>query len=366
MVISTKAVMMNNHIDLGPIRTLIEDASISEIMINGPDKVFVEQNGKKVLSDVKFGDEQEIRKLLERVFTATSKRVDHDTPYTDMCLSDGTRINVIIPPLSRFGVAITFRKFSREIKMLDDLIRVGTLSPRAADLLTACVKGKVNMIFSGGTGVGKTTTLQMLSNYFAPEERVITIEDAAELKMVQENWVSLETRTAARDGKGEVTIRDLIRNSLRMAPDRLIIGEVRGGEAIDMIQAMATGHTGTIGIVHGNSPKDVLARLETMVLMSGLNLPLWEIRKMICSTINIIVHQERLRDGSRRITYITELRGIEREEISLNDLFTFQVESIEENGTVHGALKPSMRYYPLFYQKFQKMGLLKDDVFARN
>ena len=356
---------MVNHIDLGRIQKLIDDPTVSEIMINGPQKVFAEINGKKVLTDVTFADEQEVHALLESVFRATSKRVDKDILYTDMCLGDGTRINVIIPPLSRFGVAITFRKFSQEIKKLEDLIKMGTLSQKASDLLIACVKGKVNIIFSGGTGVGKTTTLQMLSNYFSPEERVITIEDAAELKMVQENWISLETKTAERDGKGEVAIRDLIRNSLRMAPDRLIIGEVRGGEAIDMIQAMATGHSGTIGIVHGNSPKDVLARLETMVLMAGLSLPLWEIRKMICSTINIIVHQERLRDGSRRITYITELRGIEREEIVLNDLFTFQVESIEESGSIHGALKPSMRYYPLFYQKFQKMGLLKDDVFAR-
>jgi pilus assembly protein CpaF len=356
---------MNNHIDLGPIQKLIDDSTVSEIMINGANKVFAEKNGKKVLTDVTFTDDQEIYKLLERIFSTTSKRVDKDISYTDMCLSDGTRINVIIPPLSRFGISVTFRKFSQEIKKLDDLIRMGTLSQKAADLLIACVKGKVNIIFSGGTGVGKTTTLQMISNYFAPEERVITIEDAAELKMVQENWISLETRTAARDGKGEVSIRDLIRNSLRMAPDRLIIGEVRGGEAIDMIQAMATGHSGTIGIVHGNSPKDVLARLETMVLMSGLNLPLWEIRKMICSTINVIVHQERLRDGTRRITYITELRGTEHEEYVLNDLFTFQVATIEDNETVHGALKPSMRYYPLFFQKFQKMGLLRDDVFTR-
>jgi pilus assembly protein CpaF len=357
--------MQNNKIELGAIQKLIDDPTVSEIMINGASKVFAEKNGKKILTDVTFGSEEEIHQLLEKVFAATSKRVDKDVPYTDMCLTDGTRINVIIPPLSRFGVSVTFRKFSQDIKSLDDLIKAGTLSKRAADLLIACVKGKVNMIFSGGTAVGKTTTLQMLSSYFLPEERVITIEDAAELKMGQENVISLETRAPDREGKGEVTIRDLIRNSLRMAPDRLVIGEVRGGEAIDMIQAMATGHSGTIGIIHGNSPKDVLSRLETMVLMSGLNLPLWEIRKMISSTINLIVHQERLRDGSRRITYITELRGIEREEISLNDLFTFQADSTTEDGKIIGSLKPSMRYYPLFYQKFQKMGILADDVFSR-
>lgn len=358
--------MPNTKIDLGQIQQFIEDPTISEIMINGPKKVFVEQNGKKRLTDVSFGSDDDLFKLLERVFSAASKRVDKDLPYTDMCLEDGTRINVIIPPLSRFGVAVTFRKLSGDIKSLDDLIKMATLSQKAADLLAACIKGKLNIIFSGGTGVGKTTTLQVLSNYFSQEERIITIEDAAELKMVQENVVSLETKAPDINGKGEITIRDLIRNALRMSPDRLIIGEVRGGEAIDMIQAMATGHSGTIGIVHGNSPKDVISRLETMVLMSGLNLPLWEIRKMISSTINLIVHQERLRDGTRKITYITELRGIEKEEIALNDLFAFVVDSIEENGKVVGALKTAMRYYPLFFQKFQKMGILADDVFTRS
>lgn len=358
--------MQNNKIELGPIQKLIDDPTISEIMINGHQKVFVEQNGKKALTGITFSSEEDVHKLLEGIFTKTSKRVDKDVPYTDMCMEDGTRINVIIPPLSRFGIAVTFRKFSQDINTLEDLVKNGTLSEKAAELLIACVKGKINIIFSGGTGVGKTTTLQILSNYFSSGERIVTIEDAAELKMVQENVISLETRAADKNGKGEVAIRDLIRNALRMSPDRIIIGEVRGGEAIDMIQAMATGHTGTIGIVHGNSPKDVLSRIETMVLMSGLNLPLWEIRKMISSTINLIVHQERLRDGSRRVTYITELRGIEREEMSLNDLFTFHVDSIEENGKVVGALRPSMRYYPLFFQKFQKLGLLKDDVFTRS
>lgn len=352
--------------DLGPIQKLIEDSTISEIMINGPQNIFVEKNGKKVRSDCSFSSEEELLQMLGRIFGTGSKRVDKDIPYTDMCLGDGTRINVIIPPLSRFGISVTFRKFSQEIKTVEDLLKVATLSQKAADLLIACIRGKINIIFSGGTGVGKTTALQALSHYFGPEERIITIEDAAELKMEQENVISLETRAPNKDGKGEVSIRDLIRNALRMAPDRIIIGEIRGGEAIDMIQAMATGHSGTLGIIHGNSPKDVISRLETMVLMSGLHLPLWEIRKMISSTVNLIVHLERLRDGTRKVTYITELRGIEREEIALNDLFTFQVDTIGENGKVNGALKPSMRYYPLFFQKFQKLGLLPDDVFTRS
>jgi pilus assembly protein CpaF len=266
--------------------------------------------------------------------------------------------------MARFGTTITFRKFSKKINCLEDIIKTGTLTQKAADFLIACVKGKVNIIFSGGTGVGKTTLLQVLSYYFSTQERVVVIEDAAELKLVQENLVSLETRTADKDNKGEITLRDLIRNALRMTPDRLVIGEVRGGEAIDMLQAMATGHTGTIGIVHGNSPRDVVARLETMVLMSGVQLPLWEIRKLIASTIQLVVHVERLQDGSRKVTYISEVRGIDREEMQFNDLFTFQVEKIDPAGKVLGVLKPSMRYYPLFYHRFQKMGLLSDNVFA--
>ncbi|MFA5118750.1 MAG: ATPase, T2SS/T4P/T4SS family [Candidatus Omnitrophota bacterium] len=354
-----------DKIDLGPIQDLINDPLVSEIMINGPKKIFAEKKGKKLLTGITFSGEEELRALLDRIFSASSKRVDGDVPYADVCLDDGTRINAIIPPLSRFGISVTFRKFSQEIKSLDDLIKNGTVTQKAADLLVACIKGKVNMIFSGGTGVGKTTTLQVLSRCCPPEERVITIEDAAELRLEQENVISLETKVADKNGRGEVTIRDLIRNALRMSPDRIIIGEVRGGEAIDMIQAMATGHTGTIGIVHGNSPRDVIARLETMILMSGLLLPLAEIRKMICSTINIIVHQERMRDGVRRVTYITEVRGIEREDIVFNDLFTFQTDAIEESGAIRGALKPSMRYYPLFFQRFQKMGLLSSDVLVK-
>jgi pilus assembly protein CpaF len=355
-----------SSVDLGPVQKLIDDPTVSEIMINGAQKVFAEKGGKKILTDIVFSGEEELYKFIEKVFGSTSKRVDKDVPCADVCLENGTRINVIIPPLSRFGTSVTFRKFSQDILTLEDLIKVGTLSQKGADLLVACIKGKVNIIFSGGTGVGKTTALQILSNYFSADERVITIEDAAELKLTQENVISLETRSPDKEGKGEVSIRDLIRNSLRMAPDRLVIGEVRGGEAIDMIQAMATGHTGTIGIVHGNSPKDVIARLETMILMSGLHLPLWEVRKMISSTINVIVHMERFSDGSRKVTYITELRGIEREEIVLNDLFAFQSEAVAENGQIIGSLRPAMRFYPLFFQKFQKLGLLPDDVFARN
>ena len=358
--------MQDKKLDLGPVQKLIDDPSVSEIMINGWEKVFVERNGRKELSDVRFSDENQVYKLIERIYTSAGKRVALDVPYADVCLEDGTRINAIIPPLARFGAAVTFRKFSKEIKNLEDLVKTGTLVQKAADFLVACIKGRVNIVFSGGTAVGKTTTLQVLSQYFAEEERVITIEDAAELQVARDNLISLETRTPDRDGKGGVGIRELIRNALRMAPDRLVVGEVRGEEAIDMIQAMATGHSGTIGVVHGNSPRDVIARMETMMLMSGINLPLSEVRKMLASTLNLIVHQERMRDGSRKITYITEIRGLDRDEVILNDLFTFKLDKYDENGRVIGALKPSIRYYPLFFQKLQKLGLVADNIFVNN
>jgi len=348
---------------MGPLQKLMDDPDITEIMINGPKKIFAEKSGKKILTDVVFNDEDELIALVQKVYESRGKRVGADIAYADTCLEDGTRLNVILYPCARFGLTMTIRKFSSSINTLEDLIARGALNRKAADLLTACIKGKINILFSGGTGVGKTTLLQNLSAYFATEERVITIEDAAELKIERENWVSLETKAADIDGKGGVTLRDLVRNALRMTPDRIILGEVRGAEAIDMIQAMATGHTGTLAIIHGSSPKDVIGRLETMLMMSGFNLPLWEIRKMITSTLNLVVHIERMLDGARRITSITEVRGVEQGEIVLNDLFTFQTDKIED-GKIFGELKSVIRNYPYFFHKFQKMGLLKYNVFA--
>jgi len=356
--------MEAKSVDLGPLKQFLDDPAVSEIMVNGPQKVFIEKHGKKVLTQVSFASPEEVFRLAEAIFAASGKRLAPDVPYADVCLEDGTRVNAIISPVARFGTSVTIRKFSKEINTLEDLVRTGTLTQKAADLLAACVKGKLNIIFSGGTGVGKTTTLQVLSNYFNKDERVVVIEDAAELKFTQENLVSLEARSSDREGKGGVSIRDLIHNSLRMSPDRLVIGEVRSKEAIDMLQAMATGHSGILGVIHGNSPRDVAARLETMVLMSGIGLPLWEIKKLIASTIQLIVHQERFSDGSRKVTYITEVRGIEREEIVLNDLFTFCFDKVDENGRVIGVLKPAIKYYPLFFPKFQNMGLLSKNVFV--
>jgi pilus assembly protein CpaF len=355
--------MEKTRLDLGPLQKLLDDPAVSEIMVNGPKKIFVEKNGKKSLTDVAFSSDEELFKTVERFFLAVGKRIGKDIPYGDVCMDDGTRVNMILHPVSRFGTAVTFRKFSKQIGNLKDLIDNGTLTQKAADFLVACIKGKINIIFSGGTGTGKTTLLQMLSEYFSPQDRVVTIEDAAELRFAQENYVSMETRTPDENGKGGVNLKDLISNSLRMTPDRIIIGEVRGEEAINMFQAMATGHSGTIGIVHGNSPKDVVARLETMVLMSGMNIPLLESRKLIASTINLIVHLERMQDGSRKVTYITEVRGLDSNEIMLNDLFTFRFEKIE-NDKVIGSLKPTIKYYPLFFQRFQKFNLLANDIFV--
>lgn len=357
---------MEKKHNFGKLQKLLDDPDISEIMINSPQQVFAEKKGVKVLTDVTFSDNDEIVAMVQGIYGARGKRVDHDTPFADACLEDGTRINTIIPPLARFGTAVTIRKFSKDVQTVDDLLRVGTINKRALDFLIACVKGKVNMLFSGGTGVGKTTALQALSHYFDPQERVIVIEDAAELKMEQANVISLETRTADRDGKGGITLRDLIRNSLRMTPDRLVLGEVRGAESIDMIQAMATGHSGTIGIVHGNSPKEVVSRLETMILMSGINLPLGDIRKLIGTTIQVIVHMARMEDGGRRVTHITEVRGLEHDQIIFNDLFLYGFEKKNEQGKDVFSLMSAMRNYPLFFKRLEKMNLVTDKIFSRD
>ena len=348
------------------LQKLLDDPTVSEIMINGPRKVFVEKNGKKVLTEVTFSSDEDVLKWAREVYTARSKRVDGEMPYADVCMEDGTRINTIISPISRFGVSVTVRKFSKEIKTADDLVRVGTLNRKGLDFLSACIKAKVNMIFSGGTGVGKTTALQMLSHYFAPDERVITIEDSAELQLDQVNWVSLETKSADRDGRGEVSLGDLIRNALRMAPDRLVVGEVRGSESIDMMQAMSIGLSGTIGIVHGNSPREVVSRLETMILMSGINLAPSEVRKIIGSTLQVIVQMQRMPDGSRKIVCITEVRGIDGEDhpqVVFNDLFIHGFIKKDGEGKDVFGLKPVFKKYPLFHDRMRKMNLVSDEMF---
>ncbi|MCG8430509.1 MAG: Flp pilus assembly complex ATPase component TadA [Candidatus Omnitrophica bacterium] len=349
----------------GPIEQFMTDPFVSEIMINGPQKVFIEKHGKKQKTDVSFQSEDDVMKLVEAVYKVRGKRVGQDIPYADVCLADGTRINVIIWPVSRFGLSVTIRKFSQDIQTLEDLIKLETLHEKAAELLIAAVKGKINIVFSGGTATGKTTLLQVLSTFLDPYERVITIEDAAELNIQRDNVISLETKSPDEQGRGAVTLRDLLANSLRMAPDRLIVGEVRGAEAVDLLQAMAVGHAGTLAVVHGSSPRDVLGRLETMVLMSGIELPIGEVRKLVCSTIQLIVHLERMVDGSRKVTYISEVRGMDQGDYDLNDLFKFNFDRIDKTtGKVKGALRSSLRYYPAFFQKLQKLGYLSDKVFV--
>ena len=347
--------MAFEKVDLGPVKQFMDDPEISEIMVNGAGKIFIEKYGKKVITEAKFKSEEDVKDLVDRMYATVGKRVDSDVPYADMCLADGTRINAIIFPASRFGIAVTFRKFSKEITTLEDLIKNGTLTRKVAEFLIACVKGKVNMIFSGGTSTGKTTLLQLLSVHFSNTERVITIEDAPELKLAQDNYLSLEARVPDKEGKGAVTLRDLVRNTLRMSPNRIVLGEARGGEALDMLQAMATGHPGTIAVIHANTPKDLLARLETMVLMSGAQLPLWEVRKMIASSLNLVVHMERMRDGSRKVTQITEIAGMEGDIITMTDVFVFEQTGIE-NGKVVGRLRPS-GLRPKFIDKIEQTGI---------
>jgi len=347
---------------------ILKDGEISEIMVNGPNQVFIEKGGRKILLDFKFKDDKALQELIHSFFKLGGRRIAPEMPYGDITLEDGSRVNAILPPLSKQGSILTIRKFTKTVTSVDDLIKWGTITRQAADLLIACIKGRLNIFFSGGTGVGKTTTLQILSAYINTNERMIVIEDTSELRPVQTHVVNLETRAADENGKGEVTLRDLIRNSLRMRPDRLILGEARGPEVLDIVNAMATGHDGCLGIVHGSSPYDVLARMETMILMSGIDLPLFEIRKMLTSTINLIVHQERLQDGSKKVTYITEVEGLSKDglqEIKLHDLFKFEVEGIESDGKVRGKLKSAIKHYPGFFNKLEKLGLSIADALMK-
>ncbi len=347
---------------------IMNDGEISEIMVNGPHQIYVEKSGKKILVEFKFKDEKDLQKYIQLLYKSVGKTISNETPYGDATFADGTRLNAILPPVAKQGSILTIRKFMKTVTSIDDLISWGTITRPAADLLIACIKGRLNIFFSGGTGVGKTTTLQILSSYIDTNERIIVIEDTSELRPIQEHVVNLETRAADEHGRGGVTLKDLSRNSLRMRPDRLIFGEARSEEVLDIINAMATGHDGCLGVVHGSSPYDVLARMETMILMSGLDLPLLEIRKMIASNINLIVHQQRMTDGSKKITHITEIEGLSNDGlnvIKLHDLFEFQIEKLESDGKVKGELRSVIKHYPKFLNKFEKLGLSIGHVFAK-
>ena len=328
-------------IGYGPIEPLLRDESVSEVMVNGPQRVYVERKGKLLLTDVHFDDDDHVMWVIDRIIRPLGRRVDRKVPMVDARLPDGSRVNAIIPPGSIDGPSLTIRKFSKKKLTMDDLIAYGTLTPHMAELLQACVVARLNILVSGGTGCGKTTLLNILSGFIPASERIVTIEDSAELQLQQPHVVRLEAQPADLDGTGEVTIRDLVRNALRMRPDRIVVGEVRGGETLDMLQAMNTGHEGSMTTVHANTPRDSIARLETMTLMSGLDMPVPVIRRQIASAIDLIVQQQRFRDGSRRVVSVTEVQGMESDMIILEEIFTFQETGRDKDGLVVGEMRPT-------------------------
>ena len=320
----------------GPINPLIHDPTVSEIMVNSYNQVFVERDGKIERTDIIFRDNAHVLHTIDKIITPLGRRVDESSPMVDARLPDGSRVNAIIPPLAIKGPTLTIRKFATDPFTSEDLISFGTMTREIARFLRACVRARINMLVSGGTGSGKTTTLNVLSSFIPEKERIVTIEDAAELQLRQEHVVTLESRPANIEGKGQITIRDLVINSLRMRPDRIVVGEVRGGEALDMLQAMNTGHDGSISTLHANNPRDALARMETMVLMAGMDLPLRAIREQVSSAVNLIVQQARFNDGSRKITNVTEVVGMEGDIITLQDIFVYRQSGFNEKGYVTG------------------------------
>jgi len=325
----------------GPIQPLLDRDDISEVMVNGPNQVYIEQKGKLLLTNVKFIDSAQVLQVIERIVTPLGRRIDEASPMVDARLPDGSRVNAIIPPLSLVGPCLTIRKFRKDPLKIEDLIRYGSLTPEFAQFIKACVIAKLNIIVSGGTGSGKTTMLNVLSSFIPVDDRVVTIEDAAELQLQQPHVVRLEKRPANVEGKGEVGIRDLVVNSLRMRPDRIVIGEVRGGEALDMLQAMNTGHDGSLTTLHANTARESLNRIETLVLMSGVELPLRAIRQQIGAAVDMIIQIQRLRDGSRRLVQCAEVLGMEGDTIVMQDLFVFEQTGIGEDGKIIGGLQPT-------------------------
>ncbi|HET7481751.1 MAG TPA: CpaF family protein [Actinomycetota bacterium] len=342
---------------LGPLEEFTADPTVTEIMVNGHGAIYVERDGKLHLTGAQFHNDEQLRRTIDKIVSKVGRRIDESSPYVDARLPDGSRVNAVIPPLSVDGPALTIRRFSADPYKTTDLVSFGTLTGEVAQFVEACVRGRINMLVSGGTGAGKTTTLNVLSSYIPADERILTIEDAAELKLQQPHVVRLEARPPNIEGKGQVSIRDLVRNALRMRPDRIIVGEVRGAEAIDMLQAMNTGHDGSICTVHANSPRDVLSRLETMTLMAGMELTVRAIREQIASAIDLIVHQERMRDGSRRITHVSEVVGMEGDIITLQDIFAFDFRAgVDDQGRVLGTVKAT-GLRPGFLEKLQDRGI---------
>jgi pilus assembly protein CpaF len=350
---------------LGPLEPYLRDPEVTEIMVNNADTIFVERGGKLYPTHAQFFDVEQLRRTIDKIVGRVGRRVDESSPYVDARLPDGSRVNAIIPPLAIDGPCLTIRKFAADPYEAEDLITFGTMTREVADFLDACVKGRINILVSGGAGAGKTTSLNVISSFLPSDERIITIEDAAELRLQQPHVVRLEYRPPNIEGKGEVTVRDLVRNALRMRPDRIVVGEVRGAEALDMLQAMNTGHDGSISTIHANSPRDVLSRLETMVLMAGTELTVRAVREQIAAAIQLIVHQARLKDGIRRFVQITEVVGMEGDVITLQDLFTFDYRAgIDEHGRFRGTLLPT-GLRPYFLEKLKDRGIdIPADVFS--
>ena len=349
----------------GPLQRLLDDPTVTEIMVNGPNRVYVEKAGKLTRTDAHFDSEDHLRRMIERIVSRVGRRIDESSPLVDARLADGSRVNAVIPPLSFSGSTLTIRKFAKDPLKVDDLIRFGTLTPEMAELLQACVEARLNIIVSGGTGSGKTTLLNVLSSFIPEGERIITIEDAVELQLQQDHVVRLESRPANIEGRGEIGVRELVRNSLRMRPDRIVVGEVRGGETLDMLQAMNTGHDGSLSTVHSNSPRDAIARLETLVLMAGMDLPLRAIRDQISSAVDVVIQLSRLRDGTRRVTFVTEVQGMEGQTVTLQDAFLFDYSAgIDSSGKFLGKPIPT-GVRPRFTDKFVELGIkLSPGVFG--
>ena len=341
---------------LGPLEPLLRDPNISEVMVNDIDKIYFEQDGRIFRSPARFRDRQHVMRIIERIVAPLGRRIDESSPMVDARLHDGSRVNVTIPPISPKAASITIRKFRSDKMKMADLIGVGSLSESTADFLAMCVRAHLNIIVSGGTGTGKTTLLNALSSFIPHTERIVTIEDPSELKLQQEHVITLEARPASLEGKHAVSQRELVRNTLRMRPDRIIVGEVRGPEAFDMLQAMNTGHDGSISTIHANSPRDAVARIENLVLTAGMDLPARAIREQIAAAIHVFIQISRLHDGSRKVTHVTEISGMEGETITLQDIFLFQLDHVDEAGKVHGSMKPT-GIRPSFVEKFDLAGI---------
>ena len=347
----------DDALGLGPVQQLLEAPEITEIMVNGYDTIYIERGGVISPTSLRFVDEEHLRRVIERIVGRVGRRIDESSPLVDARLPDGSRVNAVIPPLAVKGSSLTIRKFSERPYSVDDLIGFGSFTRPLAEFLNGCVQAKLNVLISGGTGTGKTTLLNVLSSFIPSNERIVTIEDAVELRLQQEHVIVLESRPPNIEGSGEVTIRDLVRNSLRMRPDRIVVGECRGGEALDMLQAMNTGHNGSISTIHANSPRDCIARLETLVLMAGMDLPLRAIREQVASAIDVVIQLQRLRDGSRRVTQVTEVVGMEGDTVVLQDAFTFDYQAGYSTGGHHTGIARATGLRPRFLDKFDQAGV---------